>query len=485
MVMLQELRVHLSRMKIGTSTASFLNPTPILFLITLLAVFLWPDSVGLTATVVMAAVIVPLALAWFSNSPEAAILMVITASAMPRIFLEIGGLKARPEHLISGLMICALPFLWKKRPEPVQWILPDYLLMAYIALNFFSSLFGSPEPPQTEKWAVQQVLAILPYFWLRVYISDQARMHKAFRFLLLIGVIVSGYAVLCFYANAFFATEFGVDVAQYGDIPATYGVQYEANILGAYSGALAVMLLAMYLQERSRKFLIGCAFFAMMAMTVSLSRAALGATFAGFLLVAVFAYRRKLLNARVVFSAATAFLCAALLILPFVLGHYTNRFSTFEISDPTADPNTFTRTVQIVSAADEIAKHPVFGSGTASFQLAFDWKDFGAGWEDVGWIGNTELRVLHDMGVVGLLVFLLFIGSLARRGWKIIKLENNPELVALLAASVVYLISFQFTEGTLLAFTWVHLGMIGCAISLTRKDAGTESGQLQRAVRKS
>ncbi len=469
-------------MKIGTSTASFPNPTPVLFLITALAVFLWPDAMGLTATVVIAAVVFLMALAWFSKSPEASILLVVAASAMPRIFLEIGGLKARPEHLVSGLMLCAVPFLWKKRPEPVQWILPDYLLMAYIALTFLSSIFASPEPSQTVKWATQQVLAILPYFWLRVYISDQARMRKVFHFSVLTGVVVSAYAVFCFYANVFFSTEFGVEVAQYGDIPATYGVQFEANILGAYSGALAVMLLTMYLLERNRKYLMGCAFFGLVAMTVSLSRAALGATVLGLLMVGVFAYKRKLLNARVVVSIATAFLCAALLVLPFVFAHYTDRFSTIEISDPTADPNTLTRTVQAVTAWDEVAKHPVFGSGTASFQLAFDWHDFGAGWEELGWIGNTELRVLHDMGVVGFLVFCLFIVSLVQRGWKLIKIENNPELVALLTSAVVYVISFQFTEGTLLAFTWVHLGMIGCAISLNRKDAGTESAQIQRAV---
>jgi hypothetical protein len=30
---------------------------------------------------------------------------------------------------------------------------------------------------------------------------------------------------------------------------------------------------------------------------------------------------------------------------------------------------------------------------------------------------------------------------------------------------VVYCVAFQATEGTILAFTWVHLGLIGCAVS--------------------
>src|ERR1051326_9149164 len=86
-------------------------------------------------------------------------------------------------------MIGVIPFLWKKREQPVQWILPDYFVLAYIALNFFSSLFLSVDPSQTGKWAAQQVLAILPYFFLRVLITDRARFRWAFHTLLRVGAI--------------------------------------------------------------------------------------------------------------------------------------------------------------------------------------------------------------------------------------------------------------------------------------------------------
>jgi O-antigen ligase len=76
------------------------------------------------------------------------------------------------------------------------------------------------------------------------------------------------------------------------------------------------------------------------------------------------------------------------------------------------------------------------------------------------------MRVLHDTGIVGLVVFGAFLVSMYRRSRKVLKAESNPELVALLASALVYCISFQATEGTLLAFSWVHLGLIGCAISI-------------------
>jgi O-antigen ligase len=204
-------------------------------------------------------------------------------------------------------------------------------------------------------------------------------------------------------------------------------------------------------------------------MAISLSRAALIATFVAMALAGLLAIVRKHLTWKATFSFAAASLVALLLVAPFLVQHYTERFSTVEIADPTSDPNTLTRAVQSVSAIDEITKHPIFGGGTASFQLAFDWQEFGAGWEDQGWIGNTELRVLHDTGVAGLLTFAIFVVSLVWLARKALKRESSPELIALLAGAAVYSITFQATEGTMLAFSWVHLGLIGCAVAIMNR----------------
>ena len=457
-------------MKTGSSVASIPNPTPLLFLLTAIALLLWPDAIGLTAVAVLAVITVPFALYWLAKSPQVAIVALLVAAAVPRIAIAIAGLNARPEHIISGLMIGVIPFLWKKREQPVQWILPDYFVLAYIALNFFSSLFLSVDPSQTGKWAAQQVLAILPYFFLRILITDRARFRWAFHTLLRVGAITCVYAIIAFYAYIILHTTFGVEVEQYGmesgSVAATYGLQFEANILGAYGAALTVMMLVMYLYERRRRFLMGSIFCGFVAMAVSLSRAAVGATVLVFILTGLIGWRRGLLNRKVMLNVGIASLAALLLVGPFVLQHYTERFSTVDISDPTADPNTLTRAVQTISAVDEIGKHPFFGGGTSSFQLAFDWQNFGLGWQDQGWIGNTELRVLHDTGAVGLLVFLAFLFLLTYQSWKVLKYEFSPELLALLLGGVVYSITFQATEGTLLAFPWVQAGLIGCAVSI-------------------
>lgn len=466
-------------MKIGSSTASIPNPTPLLFLIAATALLLWPDASGTTALLVAAAVAVPIAVFWMSYSAAGAIIALVIGSAAPRLYVEIGGLKARPEHVICGVLCISILFLRKKRSQPIQWIWPDYLLMAYAALNLFSSLFMSIDPRQTVKWALQQVLIILSYFFLRVLVEDRAALHKAVMTLLAVGAATVAYGIVCFYSNLLFGTEFGMTIGQYGDTSAPYGLQYEANLLGSYSGALCVMMLVMYLYDHRRRFLVGFAL-AFAGMAISLSRGALGATFIGFSAVAIFGFKKLLLTREVRAKLSKATFCALLVVLPAVVPQYAGRFSTIDIGEPTVDPNTLTRVVQVTSAFDEVLKHPMLGGGTSSFQLTFDWQSLGEEWEDQGWIGNTEMRVLHDTGIVGLVVFGAFLVSLYRRSRKVLKLESNPELVALLASALVYCVSFQATEGTLLAFSWVHLGLIGCAISIffaSKDEYGREARQ--------
>jgi len=104
---------------------------------------------------------------------------------------------------------------------------------------------------------VQQAVVILPYFMLRFYVTDRRRFKKAFQIFLVLGVLQAAYAVICFFSYTLFHTEFGMAIGQYGQIPGTYGVQREANILGAYSCACFIALLTMYLKAPRFRLLLG------------------------------------------------------------------------------------------------------------------------------------------------------------------------------------------------------------------------------------
>ena len=465
------------------TAASIPDPTPVLFLAVLTVVLIWStETNGATAMLVTAAMVVPVAVYLLSKSAMASIITLVVAAAMPRLYVEIGGLKARPEHMVAGLLLVALLFALKKRQEPVRWIVADYFLLAYIVMNLVSSLFFSVAPMQTIKWAMQQVLVILPYFFLRLLIVGADAFRRAFQMVLLVGALEAAYALICFYSHLLLGTSFGMTVDQYDAAPGTYGTQFEANILGAYCGANAIMMLAMYLKQPCRKYLLGFAVTAA-AMAISLSRAVLMATAFVFVVLLVYGLWTRLMTRRALTSIAATVLGVALFLAPVLVPIYIDRFNTLEVADITTDDTARARLLPIAISWDDVLLHPIAGNGTSSFQLMFDYSVVDPSVE-AGWIGNTEMRVLHDTGALGLGSFLLFLLALFFGGRKILKRKSNPELTALLFAGLIYGISYQATEGTLLAFTWVHLGLIGCALAVfkwSNQPAEQNAGEITAA----
>jgi O-antigen ligase len=429
-------------------------------------------AAGLVVALLAAAVVYLLAM-----RPVLAVIALVAAGAMARLHVDIGGLKARPEHVVAGLCCLAIPF-WPRQqwPRP-RWILPDLLLVLYIATILVSSGFMSIDPSKTLRWAMQQILVILPYFLLRLFCTDRERLRKVFMILLVVGAAQAAIGVFCFVSNLVFGSEFGMEMGQYGPIPGTYGIDYEANILAAISGAAFVMMLIMYLKERRRSFLWGTVI-TYAGMVIALARAALFAAFIALGLLLVVGIKTKLLYRPAVKTLAKTLLIANLVLLPVVMPLYIERFSTLDVTDISApDDTTAPRVVAIVGAVDGIMAHPLLGNGTASFQLLVSPEELGFGPQDVGtWIGNTELRVLHDTGLVGFTALVCFLGSLVLRARKILKRELRPELLALLLACAVYAVTFQATEGTLLKFFWVHVGVMGCAVSVFQNPPPAPAG---------
>jgi len=457
-------------MKIGSSIASVPNPTAVLFLVTATALLIWPDAAGLIALLVVALIAGTFGAFWLSRSPGVAVAAMITASAMPRLFVEIGGLKARPEHLVCGLMVFLVPFWWRHRPEPVKWHKFDYILVAYLGMQVFSSAVMSIDPMQTIKWAVQQIIVVMAYFLLRILLVDKASFRRAFDALLMVGMLASIYAIVSFYSNLWFGTDFGVQLDQYGTTPATYGAQFEANLLGSTCGATCAMMLMMFLRTKERKYLLGFSI-TFTAMAISLSRGALAGS---LLALALVAYRnRSHFDRARVGRLALAMLGITIVVAPAIYGIWSERFSTVEISDLSSDDTTRDRLVTVALAGEGIAEHPLAGNGTSSYQLQYTDEAFGEA-DQPGWIPNTETRILYDTGVMGFGLFIAFCWFLGARVKRLLKKTPVLELEALVLAFAVYCVSFQFTEGTLLAFTWVHLGLIACAIDLFKIADGTE-----------
>lgn len=448
-----------------TSETTVPDPTAGLFLFSGILILLWVFDAGWASLVIAGALVLAIVIYLFCRNLTIAVATMIAATTMSRFFLPIGGWKVRPEHVAAGLLCCAAPFVVKRKELSGIWIVPDYLLVAYIGLNFLSSGFTSPDPSSTSRWALQQSLVILPYFLLRLLIKTESGFRRAFVAMLLIGVLQAAYALVCFLFMLLFGIQFGISPEQYGSIAATYGMQLEPNILGSYSSACLVMLLWIYLRTPKPKILVGIAI-TYAAAAISLSRAALGGLCFAVLVLFACGWKMRAIHKRAMQNLAITLLAVSMALAPALISFYVVRFSTLNTADITSGEDTLGgRVISIVLASEDILEHPVLGTGTSSFQLTFDWSEIDP--ETVGgWIDNTEVRVLHDTGLIGLTVFASFFFLLVKRSWNVLKRHPHPELGALAVAALVYCVSFQTTEGTLMAFFWVHMGMIGRGLSL-------------------
>lgn len=420
--------------------------------------------------------------------PYGTVLVLVGMSAMPRFFVEILGWKARPEHFAAIIVSIGVVLRLHFHRRPLQLDKLDYWILAYVVFNYLSSLFGSPQPSSTLKWALQNNLAVLPYFLVRSTVQDLETLRKAFRILLGVGVAESVYGILCYASHHAFGTTTGMEVGAYlVNVAAPFGSLYEPNLFGAYTACCAVLFLALYLAERQQRLVyLICFLVASLAAVLSFSRIAL---FALVVVVGWLFWRaRPLLKHGGGRSKSGIFvLVFALSILTFVVAGAVvrERFTDLYYLG-LAEETALSRFIVILEALQEIPNHPLLGSGTASFNLSFDWANYVPEWaSDKTWIANAPLRILHDCGALGLSALLGFIISV---WWKIRRAWGGRDdqvgmLLALVAGALLYSISFQTTDGTILAFCWVHLGFLAtAAILLARWQSLNGEGTLDDRV---
>jgi len=122
-------------------------------------------------------------------------------------------------------------------------------------------------------------------------------------------------------------------------------------------------------------------------------------------------------------------------------------------------------------ALDGIALHPWIGNGTGGFGQRYVYRSI----NEAAWVGNLELHLLYDTGLLGLLAFG---GFLAATAWETLRAYRRTRdawgrglLLGLSAGLLVLLVAYQATEATWLAFTWVHLGLLRAASRVLPAEA--------------
>jgi O-antigen ligase len=408
--------------------------------------------------------------------PYGALAVLITASVMPRLSVEIGGWNARPEHLAAFLVLLMFLFqrLVHKSPR-ISFTLADLMVAAYLVWNYISSAWMSPDPKSTLRWALLNNLVVLPYFLIRFLVTDERTLRWVFRAFLVVGIAECAFAILVFVAKHFFTVPFGTEANQYvGGLGGVYGTQYEPNLLGSYASCLAVIFLVFYfLSSRKSRWLVFGAIVSLGALLASLSRAASIAFVLVSALLLLIGIRAGLISLGKILPIV---LILSLCIAPFAVTGGRNLLSRFSLmsAEGADDPETMGRIVAIEAAFEDIAQHPVVGNGTASFQLLADAKQLPI-LGDRPWVGNSPVRILHDTGIIGLLLMAAIVALIGRNVWKVAAVSENQAkhiAYALAAGCLVYAITFLATEGTMLSFFWVHLGLLASACSFLNPRGG-------------
>ncbi|HWY57350.1 MAG TPA: O-antigen ligase family protein [Terriglobales bacterium] len=401
---------------------------------------------------------------------------------MPRFKIMLFSLHVRPEHVATSIAILAI-IVQLLRGQIALNFRPrnfDYWVLAYVAANFFSSALTSPQPVMTLRWATLNALVVIPYFLVRLLVKDDRQVWLALQSLLWVGLGESIYGTFASVSNHVWGTTWGVELGQYGAIPGTFGTQYEANLFGSYTACTAIMFLALYLlsKERGHSWYGWGVAWCLAAAFFSLARSVLlGLPFPIFALLWISAKKGRF-QLRRLLPLAVGVSLVLVMLSPFVLEYVSTRFSTIGVSDVSKDVSTAGRLLQMGAALEDVKVHPVFGTGTASFQLLFKLSDLGVAVtyedDDIGWISSTPLRILHDTGIAGLAIFLVFLGTLARvtyRARRVATPSTKVSMVALSAGLILYAITFQATEATLLTFTWIHLGLLAAAAAVATDSA--------------
>jgi O-antigen ligase len=427
----------------------------------LFSLFVPPADVFGTMAIVLCAIAV--LVRW----PYGGLLGIVVASVLPHFSVVVGGWNARPEHYAVGLVVVAFLFRWVAGRKP-QIVLSkiDYYLLGYMGWSYVSSALMSPDRGLTLRWALLNSLAVLPYFLIKLIGSEPRALRWLFRVFLGVGVAESAYSLISFAAHHAFGSSFGVGDDQYAaSVGGIYGTLYEPNLLGAYAGCLAIMFLVLYFAGSGPSRWLRAGFFiSFLAMLVSLSRAVLLGFAALLIILFLFGLGRKGVRPFKLIRLATMVAFSAVLVAPIAVRNLSERFQTLSLQRPEEDPDTLGRMVSYVVATQDISRHPVLGNGAASFQLLAG--DYEAFLGSRPWVGNVLVRTLHDSGLIGFAALGVFLCGIGMRAKEALKLggEVRELILALSAGCLIYAISFQATDGTMLAFFWVHMGILGAAV---------------------
>lgn len=368
----------------------------------------------------------------------------------------------------------------------------DFPLAAFILVNFVA-LVNAPSFSHGLKVAVLLLSLALLYYVIVNSITKRKLFDKAFNLLLCIGlveILYGLYQVLAGICNYYLNINLPVGhesiihrefIASPWGRP--YGTFVEPDWYGAISMFYSLLFIALYfsrLNERKKFYLFGM-IISILGMFLSFVRASWVGFLMGLFLLAIFGHKIKLSKIRLHFYVKiVSFMILIMLILlilsPPIRIIISKRF-TAEGSAGISTTNA--RFIQISHSLKLFSYHPILGNGPGSFAFLGIYGDSEDYYQDLVEKGELSIErrydpsilttVLADTGIIGTFIFFLISFMYFKHNIKVIPLISNRYQVisfGLFAGIIGLFISYIYTHGFWIPFTWVFLGFNICALRL-------------------
>jgi O-antigen ligase len=428
---------------------SFLSPLPILalLLVLILAVvflFVWP--LGGTA-------------------------LLLLATVVDRYDYEIAGRTVKAEYVVI-IALWGLLLLRQLLKEDTRFYfsLPTFFALGWLGSNFLSSYISPVASGTGTNDLIRLSLMLGIFFILPNLIRSETHLKYAFGLFLTLGVVQSIFGVLALALYYAVGINLGVAYPSSYPGPAPTGTLNAANIFGSYTMSVCLVFLALLSAPPEqapfpRRWLRAGFWITLAAVIASLTRGAwlgLAATATLFLVMHRGFDRfflKRLFLVGIVLSVALVSVVAVVYLLPKDIA-LIDRLASFARLG--SERTVVGRAAKYELAISAWQERPLLGWGTGGMARAF-----GRERKVLAWVGNLEIHLLMDTGVVGVLLFALFVGTLGLGAVLALRRAHGTPLRAiLLSLSVGFvglLVAYQSTEGTWLGLFWAHAGLIAAA----------------------
>lgn len=397
--------------------------------------------------------------------------LLLLATVVDRYGYELAGRTVKAEHVVV-VALCALLLLRKllRGESRFYFSLPTLFALGWLGINFLAS-YRSPAPSETgTNDLIRLALMLGIFFILPNLIRSEVHLRYIFGFFLMLGVAQSIFGILALALYYVTGINLGVGFPSSYPGPAPTGTLNAANIFGSYTMSVCLVFLVLLLVPPRqapfpRRWVLAGFWTTLVAMVLSLTRGAwlgFAATATLFLIMRRgfdrYWLKRALLVGTIV-SAALVTVVAAVYLLPSDIA-LINRVSS--LGRLGTERTVVGRVSKYELAISTWRESPLLGWGTGGMARAF-----GREAKVLTWVGNLELHLLVDTGMVGLLLFALFVGTLVLGAVSALRRARGTPLRALLLSLSVgfvgLLLAYQSTEGTWLGLFWAHAGLLAAA----------------------